>query len=197
MKRFSYKLKQELLRFRDTHSWSETCKAFNHINEKTWAQWIKNREKILGSADLSEKEKAEKRKQDGRKWKEHYKITNPDKVVSAVMRKVHPLVVCTYHANGNFKRYRSKNKAPFTKLLAFDLWKIAKKQKMKCPLTGLVLTADIISADHIIPVSKGGTNLSSNIRLVHKTINHMKNHYSDQEFLKMCSLVANHFQPIT
>ena len=196
MKQFPLKLKKELIQFRASHTWTETCKKFPTINDETWRYWILNAETILGEVELSPQEKKELHKRKYKEYKENYKRNHPDKAISSIRRIKHPLMVCSYHANGNFKKYKSKKKAPFTRVTAFDLWKIAKKQRLICPLTGLKLTADIVSVDHIIPVSKGGTNAPSNIRLVHKVINHMKNHYSDTQFLEMCSLVTKHFHPL-
>jgi 5-methylcytosine-specific restriction endonuclease McrA len=133
--------------------------------------------------------KQQKRKQ--------WKLNNPDKAVWSKLRLKHPFVVCCYHANGNFRDKRHNkffNKDTFVKLKPFDLWKLAKKQKCKCAITGLKLTPMNVSVDHIIPRSKGGGHTVDNLRLVHRDINHMKNHYSDDYFLEMCKLVSTNFQ---
>jgi hypothetical protein len=195
MKPYPLKLKKELIQFRMSHTWAETCKQFPTIDDETWRYWTLNAERILGEVELSPSEKEELRKRKYKESKAKYKEAHPDKVISSLMRIKHPLTVCAYHANGNYKKYKNKKKAPFTRLTAFDLWKIAKKQRLICPLTGMKLTAQNISVDHILAVSKGGTNAPSNIRLVHKIANHMKNHYSDTQFMEICSLVAKHFIP--
>ena len=41
---------------------------------------------------------------------------------------------------------------------AQHLWGIAKRQQMRCALTNRKLTKNNLSVDHIIPLSKGGTN---------------------------------------
>jgi 5-methylcytosine-specific restriction endonuclease McrA len=194
---YALKLKKELIRFRTSHTWAETCKQFPTIDDETWRYWMLNADKILGEIELSPMEKEHRRIQKYKESKEKYKRKHPDKVISSLMRIKHPLTVCAYHANGNYKKYKSKKKAPFTKLSATDLLGIAKKQQLICPLTGLKLTAQNISVDHIMAVSKGGSNAPSNIRLVHRIANHMKNHYSDTQFLEMCSLVTKHFKPLT
>lgn len=196
MKPYPLKLKKELIQFRMTHSWRETCDQFPNIDDETWRYWILNAEKILGEIELSPEQKEHQRKERERETKEKYKLKHPDKVIPSIMRLKHPLTVCAYHANGNYKKYKSKNKSPFVKITAFELWRIAKQQKLRCPLTGFKLTAENISVDHILPVSKGGSNQSSNIRLVHKIANHMKNHYSDTQFLEICSRVAAYFSPL-
>jgi len=75
------------------------------------------------------------------------------------------------------------------KISSWDLWKIAKKQKLICALTGDKLTNENLSIDHIIPTSKGGKNLSENIRLVTKEVNILKNSHSDEYLLELCKKV--------
>lgn len=71
-------------------------------------------------------------------------------------------------------------------LKPFDFWKLAKKQKLICPLTGRRLASDNISVDHIIPLSKGGKNSIDNFRLVDKHANLARLHYTDEVFFKLC-----------
>ena len=66
------------------------------------------------------------------------------------------------------------------------MWKIAKKQKCKCALTGEKLTRKNISVDHIIPISKGGLNVASNVQLVTLHANKVKNNMSNTELLEFC-----------
>ena len=87
-------------------------------------------------------------------------------------------------------RQRTLRDMPFS-ITAFDLWKMAKKQRLKCPLTGRTLRNDNISPDHIVPISKGGTHEISNLRLVDRDANIAKASLSDDEFRKLCSDVVN------
>lgn len=103
-------------------------------------------------------------------------------------RLIHPLKKLVNITNSNQK----KRNGIYYKLAAWDLWKIAKAQKMKCPFTGEKLTSLNASLDHIIPVSKGGTNEPSNIRLVVKWVNLMRLNYSDYEFIEMCHKISNY-----
>lgn len=77
---------------------------------------------------------------------------------------------------------RDKN----SKITAKDLWLLAKKQKCKCALTGVKLTNDDISPDHIVPISKGGSSDISNIQLVIKSANLAKHTLSENEFIQLC-----------
>jgi 5-methylcytosine-specific restriction endonuclease McrA len=78
------------------------------------------------------------------------------------------------------------------KLTPFDLWKIARKQKMVCALTGELLTRDTISIDHIVPRSKGGRNVPSNIRFTTRDINWFRRTMTDSDLLEMCQKVVKH-----
>ena len=77
------------------------------------------------------------------------------------------------------------------KITAFDIWKLAKRQKLRCALTGQRLIRENVSVDHIIPKSKGGINELSNIRLVLKSINIAKQTMTDAEFIELCRGVVN------
>ncbi len=92
---------------------------------------------------------------------------------------------------------RYSNKHYKTNLIApADLWRIAKKQRLICPFTGQKLTIDNMSVDHIIPKSKGGLNIPSNIRLTLKSVNVARSNMTDNEFLSLCKdVVMNYCNP--
>lgn len=75
-------------------------------------------------------------------------------------------------------------------LTAIDLFHIAHKQKLICALTGVKLTNETISVDHIIPKSLGGSNRPDNIRLVDKNVNLARRALTDCEFLDLCRKVV-------
>ena len=70
-------------------------------------------------------------------------------------------------------------------IVSFDLWKIAKRQRLTCPITGRHLTRTNISVDHIIPLSKGGTNDFSNLRFIDHHANLAKASFSESELLAL------------
>jgi len=117
---------------------------------------------------------------------------NPEKVKArrAKYRKVRALRCLAKRANFLARKIDPQH---YNKITPFDLWKIAKKQKLLCSLTGDKLTSLNASVDHIIPSSKGGKNIVTNIRLVTKDANFMKNSHSDEEFLELCKKVVNYF----
>ncbi len=51
-----------------------------------------------------------------------------------------------------------------------------------CPICGKTLSAGDVTIDHIVPLSRGGTNSLDNLRPVHSMCNHMKNNCTDDEF---------------
>jgi 5-methylcytosine-specific restriction endonuclease McrA len=55
-------------------------------------------------------------------------------------------------------------------------------QNWRCALTGLPLTVETVHLDHIIPVSKGGTNAVGNLQWVHPTANYAKGNGTVAEF---------------
>lgn len=71
------------------------------------------------------------------------------------------------------------------KLIPIELWGLLKRQRMLCKLTGRRLNRDNISLDHIVPLSKGGSNDPSNIRFVHMAANRFKMDISDNDLLEL------------
>ena len=95
-----------------------------------------------------------------------------------------------------------KSRSGITKQLEItveDIWNLFLQQNKKCALTGLELTFPVkntaienkkstASLDRI-DSSKG--YVIDNVQWVHKSINLMKNIYSQEYFIDMCKLVAN------
>lgn len=99
-----------------------------------------------------------------------------------------------YAANFYFKK---KSKLTVYQLTALDLWKIAKRQKLKCALTGVKLDSYNISLDHIIPISRGGTNEPSNIQLIQADINSVKFNFLMPELIEIVKSILKHCDPKT
>jgi len=67
------------------------------------------------------------------------------------------------------------------------------EQQCQCALSGISLQQPgDCAVDHIVPVSDGGANDMSNIQILHKKINTMKGTLSQDEFIKLCCMVAAH-----
>ena len=92
-----------------------------------------------------------------------------------------------------FKRHPEARKK--TTITYFDFWKLAKKQKLICPLTGRKLTNETISIDHIKPIGNGGKHELDNLRLVCLDANIARNDLGDANFFQLCKDVAL-FNPI-
>ena len=88
------------------------------------------------------------------------------------------------------KLIRRKDKT--SKVCAKDIWRLAKKQKMICPLTGRRLSNENISVDHIEHLTNGGSSHIENIRLTVKEANIARHTQSDEVFIKLCQDVVNH-----
>lgn len=84
----------------------------------------------------------------------------------------------TWNANVAAK----KNNRCQHKLTHMDVWSVAKKQKLICPITKIKLTPKTISLDHIVPLARGGTNTKDNIQLIDYNVNIMKRHFLMCEF---------------
>lgn len=123
-----------------------------------------------------------------------WKAANQDKVLHSLRRKRHAFKVLACYANGNARkvllRHKRYTEETFYRLTPKDVWKVAKKQKLLCAISGLKLDSQTISIDHILPLSKGGSNATSNIRLLHIQVNRSKLNYSDESFINLCRVIA-------
>lgn len=83
----------------------------------------------------------------------------------------------------NLANRRSKRKGHTEQITAFQLFCLAKRQKLRCAISGIKLTNKNISLDHIISYSKGGKNVIENLQFLDIHVNKMKNSHSVEEFL--------------
>ena len=74
----------------------------------------------------------------------------------------------------------------------FDLFKIAKKQKLICAISGRKLTKENISPDHIHPKCKGGQSVPENIQLVTRQANILKHSMNLLEVISLCQDIINY-----
>jgi len=65
-------------------------------------------------------------------------------------------------------------------------------QSFCCALSGIKLTPETASLDHIVPVSRGGGYLMGNVQVVHADINRMKGTRTNEEFIELCQCVADY-----
>ncbi len=95
-----------------------------------------------------------------------------------------PLIGKTqYCLNHWLSLLKNNNHGNLKKNKELDLVKIWKQQKGKCYFTGIpLIPGETSSIEHLIPISRGGTNNENNIKFVHLTINCMKRDMTEEEF---------------
>lgn len=162
------KLKNNPVRLEKLNKWKREWYAKKRLDKEWMAQQIK-----------SKMRHEQKRKSENQ---EEFKKKAVEKSQRYIRK--HPFKRMVRTSNSNFD----------DKITPFDLWKLAKRQKLKCAITKDKLTLDTISLDHIIPKSKGGKNVIKNIRFIREDINYAKRSMTDKELLEMCKQVVIGFQ---
>lgn len=115
--------------------------------------------------------------------RKQYRLSSNGKLKRANYKKIHYFITLA-------QSLRSRNKNGH-RITANELWSIAKKQKLICPLTGRKLTRENISLDHITPLSAGGDNSFNNLRFVDYHANLAKLNYSDVELLQLAKDIVS------
>lgn len=126
-------------------------------------------------------ERKRRRKEMTDKWNRRPDVTARRLKFTERWRRLHPLVALA--SDYNLKYRHSGIVRPI------DYWSQLKKQKMICPYTGVKITRENMSIDHIIPMSKGGRHVKENIQIVHSWANLMKLDYPEEIFLKMIAKI--------
>ena len=78
------------------------------------------------------------------------------------------------------------------RLTAKRILEMIESQGHRCALTGVVLTPNTASIDHIVPLVRGGKHHPDNAHVVTKDVNKMKGQLTVAEFVGVCRLVADH-----
>lgn len=73
-----------------------------------------------------------------------------------------------------------------------DILQLLETQQYRCAYTGEELTPDNVSADHIIPLKRGGEHSLKNICLVTRAANQAKGTLALDEFRDLCRKVVTH-----
>jgi len=77
-------------------------------------------------------------------------------------------------------------------LKAEDVRQLLKAQNYCCNLTGVELTPETASIDHIVPLSEGGSHGIENLQVVLREVNRSKGTLSQEDFVSMCVKIATH-----
>lgn len=75
---------------------------------------------------------------------------------------------------------------------AAHFYALLEQQEYRCALTGRELTPENTSAEHIIPLRKGGKHELSNIFLVDDAVAKLKRYYSDDEVIQLARELVTH-----
>ena len=188
-KGYSLEKKREILAFAELHGAKLASKEFNST-PSTVRRMLEYKKELN---EITQEEYARIKNKKQRVRNPEYYAKHMAKHGPKNKRKKHPLVVIAQYANSNYKLVCYRNGIVFDetqKLKPSELWSIAKKQRCKCALSGISLINYNVSVDHVIPISRGGTNTISNIRLVDNRINKMRNVMTDTEFINLCLQVC-------
>jgi 5-methylcytosine-specific restriction endonuclease McrA len=79
---------------------------------------------------------------------------------------------------------------PTGKINVKNVLQLLEHQSYQCALTGRILTPEIASLDHIVPVRDGGEHVIENTQILHRDINRAKSILSNADFIQMCREVA-------
>jgi CRISPR/Cas system Type II protein with McrA/HNH and RuvC-like nuclease domain len=71
-----------------------------------------------------------------------------------------------------------------------ELRNLVEEQGFKCAGTSIDLEPETASLDHMIPVSRGGSDDIENLCVVHHEVNRAKGQMTWNEFVSMCHAVA-------
>lgn len=71
-----------------------------------------------------------------------------------------------------------------------ELMRMIKSQEFRCAISGQLIDPGTSELDHKIPYAKGGKHEMNNVQWVSKDINRMKGAMPNDEFIRLCKLVA-------
>lgn len=82
---------------------------------------------------------------------------------------------------------RRKNRS---KASVSELVELVVKQDYRCALSGKELSPSDSSLDHIVPFSRGGSDMPENLQWLHKSVNQAKGSMTNDEFIELCRRVV-------
>jgi hypothetical protein len=101
-------------------------------------------------------------------------------------------VVYKWSSERNRKRNKKENATPWINYSEGVFRDLLYQQQGRCAVSGLRLTPENVSIDHILPVIKGGTHELRNLRLVVWGVNDAMGALEDAEFIQLCIQIADY-----
>jgi hypothetical protein len=92
----------------------------------------------------------------------------------------------------SYKRNKRENATPWVEHGEADFFDMLVQQQARCDISGIPITPENVSIDHIIPLIKGGTHELSNLRLVAWDVNAAMRALDDPTFIELCRQVINY-----
>ena len=158
-RRYSDEFKCQVMNYEKDHTIAETCKKFNvskySINK--WKGWVRKNQKATNQKWYKEHRDEyfsnPQNKERVRLWMSNFRKDNPERV-KAIGKKGRDKRRFKKLAEYSNRNYFRKGIKDYYLLTAFDLWKIAKMQKLICPFTGFKLqlvraSPSRIAKDHL------------------------------------------------
>jgi 5-methylcytosine-specific restriction endonuclease McrA len=131
-----------------------------------------NKDKVIFNNMLYQKNNPERRKQQPSRQPEYLNaqrrrnyVINPKKIKEA-----------------NWQR-RAREKGAEGSQTVEEFWEVCEKQKWLCGACGILLNKKTANQDHIVPLSKGGSDYIENIQLLCKSCNSRKRDKPFHEFM--------------
>lgn len=84
----------------------------------------------------------------------------------------------------------AEKKAQSAGVTGLMLYKKITQQQFRCALSGVELSTENSTLDHMIPMSRGGLHSIENVEWIHAVLNRMKGEMTKEEFVFWCTKVA-------
>jgi hypothetical protein len=155
---------------------------------------LKRRRAELAERACRIREQYEQRKLELRAQKSELEIERADAREAERVKRAAERMTIEYSCFDKWKRNRTRScSAVYIEHDIGVFRDMLARQAGRCSLTGDELTAENVSIDHIVPVSRGGGHEVSNLRLVTKQVNAMRMDRSDADFIELCRKVVRTF----